>query len=147
MMRKRFFVDAVSNEHCHRSRCARSGRKQVSRSKRNRTIYRNTSDRAFQRDFSSSRICLCFFFAYTIYSRIERTGMLAIIPSAMSRTRVMFSNLFLDRSYDYPLYSLLVLAYSGFRNFLLSNSLFSFLSFSLFFPASTNIHYPRVPHG
>lgn len=66
----RFLVDAVSTNH--RSRCARSERKQVSRGKRNRRIIGKTSDRAFQRDFSSSRICLCFFFAYTIYARIKK---------------------------------------------------------------------------
>lgn len=69
MIRKRFLVDAISNEHCHRSRC--NGRKQVSRSKRNRTIYRNTFGR-----FSGTSLlrgsASVFFFAYTIYSRIKK---------------------------------------------------------------------------
>lgn len=140
-VRKRFLVDAVSNEDCHRSWCARSGRKQVSGSKRNHRTIIGIRPISAGTSLLRGSASLCFFFAYTIYSRIGRTRTLAIIHSAMIRARVTFSNLFLDRLCDYPSFSL-ILAFAISRS--LTLFLPSSLSLSLLFPASINIHYPRV---
>lgn len=125
----------VSNdEHCRRSRCARSGRKQVSRSLRNRT---GSSEKRSSPDVSAGllffwMICLCLFFRVRyMHSRIERTRTLAIIPSAMIRARVTVLRSLSRSLMRLPPFILSSLSsfYSSFHNFSLSNS--------LLFPTST----------
>lgn len=108
----------------------RAQRKKTSQRKQKETTASSSEYVRFQREllfFEDLPLSVFFFFAYTIYSRIGRTRTLAIIiHSAMIRARVTFSNLFLDRFMRLSL----VLAYSSFRNFSLSNSLPPPLSFS-----------------
>lgn len=120
-VRKRFLVDAISNEHRHRSRCARSGRKQVSRSKRNRTIIGIRPISAGLLFFED--LPLFFFFALH-YILANRKNENVSDNSFCNDPRARDVLQSLSRSFMRSL----VLAYSSFRNFSLSNS----LSLSLF---------------
>lgn len=85
--RKRFFIDAIFNEHRHRSRCAHSRRKQAVK-ERGLHEHREIPSRVFRsrppllRGFVSVSL-------FSVHSRMENENV--SLPSAMNRARAMFS--------------------------------------------------------